>query len=207
MVAWIQAPIFKQFFLQNDIAEDIKRCHQAIDSFLVTFNLTSHMETHKLVVEGEEKRQEDHQELVAYLSEMKHSGEITQQATLASAAEIREFMAYMQQVGTSAFFSPVLLLTEELLQKMGVYPVGDYRHRGLQQNLYSVQKSTGELLPKVELEHGEVRRVSTNPVGGSAAFDIWVGEYLGVEKCAIKVVRGIEVSPKIRDVSKLTLYF
>lgn len=83
---------------------------------------------------------------------------------------------------------------------MGTYPAGDFRHNGLQKNLYTIQKSSGQLLPKYELKHGEVRRVSSNPVGGSAAFDIWMGEYLGQERCAIKVVRGIEVTPKIREV-------
>ena len=99
-------------------------------------------------------------------------------------------------------FPPLVLnnVFDAFCQSMGSYPVGDHRHTGFQKNLYTMQKSSGQLLPKVELKHGEVRRVSNNPVGGSAAFDIWVGEYLGQEKCAIKVVRGIEVSPKIRDV-------
>ncbi|EJD03395.1 kinase-like protein [Fomitiporia mediterranea MF3/22] len=75
---------------------------------------------------------------------------------------------------------------------MGSYHVGDYRHRGLQTNLLTIQRTSGQLLPNVELKHGEVCRVGSNPVSGSAAFDVWVGEYLGQEKCAIKVVRGIE---------------
>ncbi|EJD03397.1 kinase-like protein [Fomitiporia mediterranea MF3/22] len=83
---------------------------------------------------------------------------------------------------------------------MGSCPVDDDRHRGLQTNLLTIQKTSGQLLPNIELNHGEVRRVSYNPVGGSTMFDIWEGEYLGQERCAIKVVRGIQNdAPKVRE--------
>ena len=84
---------------------------------------------------------------------------------------------------------------------MASYSTGDHRHTGIASNLYSVQQSTGELLPDIDLSHGEVRRLGSNPVGGSPAFDIWEGEYLGKEKVAIKIIRGIQVTPKVREVS------
>ena len=60
------------------------------------------------------------------------------------------------------------------------------------------------LLPEIVLKNGEAHRLGGFPVGGIAAFDIWEGEYLGEEKCAIKVVRGIELSDdKISMVSTL----
>ncbi len=79
--------------------------------------------------------------------------------------------------------------------------MGDRRHIDLQSNLYGVQRQTGQLLPHIDLRHGEVRRIGSHPVGGSPAFDIWEGEYLGREKCAIKVIRGIEVGPDVMRVS------
>ena len=84
---------------------------------------------------------------------------------------------------------------------MGRFEVGDRRHVDLGHNLYGVQQKAQQLLPNYDLRAGEVRRIGSHPVGGSPAFDIWEGEYLGTEKCAIKVIRGIEVSPRTRDVS------
>ena len=83
---------------------------------------------------------------------------------------------------------------------MGRYPQGDYHHTGLSQNLYGVQKASGQPLPKVELKHGEVRRLHGYPITGSAGFDIYEGEYLNQERCAIKVVRGLEVTDKMKGV-------
>ncbi len=78
--------------------------------------------------------------------------------------------------------------------------MGDRRHTDLASNLYAVQAASKQLLPNYDLKAGEVRRVGSHPVGGSPAFDIWEGEYLGREKCAVKVIRGIEVSPNTQKV-------
>ena len=86
---------------------------------------------------------------------------------------------------------------------MGCFEQGDRRHIDLARNLLGVQQRSGQLLPGIELKHGEIRRIGQHPVGGSAAFDIWEGEYLNGAKCALKVVRGVEVSPKIREVCYL----
>lgn len=183
MKIWVQKSTVSQFFLQNDIAEDVRRCNQAIDTFLESFNITSAMETHRWMTDFEKQRQEDHAEMIAYFSDVQNNQQISRETQVTMASDTAKILAMM----------------ERMQDFMGSYPVGDYRHRGLQQNLLTMQRTSGQLLPKVELRHGEVRRVSSNPVGGSAAFDIWQGEYLGQEKCAIKVVRGIEVTPKIRD--------
>ncbi|KAL5528090.1 hypothetical protein ACEPAF_7226 [Sanghuangporus sanghuang] len=180
IMAWIRASLFRQFLQQNDIAEDIKRCHQGIDAFLQSFNIASQMEMHNWMAKFNQQRQEDHNEMITYFSEINNSQQIMQATFISQMNEVKGMMGWMQE-------------------QMGSYPVGDYRHTGFQRNLYTIQQSSGQLLPRIELKSGEVRRVSNNPVGGSAAFDIWMGEYLGQEKCAIKVVRGIEVSPKIRD--------
>lgn len=82
---------------------------------------------------------------------------------------------------------------------MSRYEPGDRHHVELGSNLYNIQMRTETLLPNVDLKHGEVRRIGNHPVGGSPAFDIWEGEYLGREKVAIKVIRGVEVTPKVRE--------
>ena len=157
------------------------------------------MEMHNWMSKFEHQRQEDHNAMIDYFSELNNNQQIMQATLLAQMGEVKEMMGWMQEVLSSLCNAP--FPTQAPFQKMGSYPVGDYRHTGFQKNLYTMQQSSGLLLPRIELKSGEVRRLSNNPVGGSAAFDIWMGEYLGQEKCAIKVVRGIEVSPKIREVA------
>ena len=82
---------------------------------------------------------------------------------------------------------------------MSKFEQGDTRHIELGSSLYNIQTSTQTLLPNVDLKHGEVRRVGNHPVGGSPAFGIWEGEYLGREKVAIKVPHNVEVTPKVRQ--------
>ena len=84
--------------------------------------------------------------------------------------------------------------------------MGDYRHTGLATNLWSMQRASGQLLPKLELKNGEVRRVHNYPTTGSAQFDIFEGVYLGHAKCAIKVLRGIEATDKIKTVRPALLF-
>lgn len=59
---------------------------------------------------------------------------------------------------------------------------------------------THTLLPEIDLRHGEVRRLGSHPVGGNVSFDIWEGEYLNREKCVIKVIRGMEITPSVTKV-------
>ena len=84
--------------------------------------------------------------------------------------------------------------------------MGDKRHTDIQYNLYGIQTRSQQLLPNFELRAGEVRRMGTYPVGGSAAFDIWEGEYLGREKCAVKVIRSVDVNPDSMRVRSLVCF-
>ncbi|THH05036.1 hypothetical protein EW145_g5090 [Phellinidium pouzarii] len=180
MVGWSGLPKFKQFVLQGEISDDVRRCHQAIENFITTFQITSQLEIHSWMSSFDEERKKDKEETVHYLQDIKNNTDLIREAVTALPIEVAGMMGYMQTL-------------------MGNYEAGDRRHIGLATNLYDIQEKSGQLLPKVELKHGEVRRTSSHPVGGSAAFDIWQGEYLGRAKCAIKVIRGVEVSPKIRE--------
>ena len=94
----------------------------------------------------------------------------------------------------------------EMQQQMGTFTMGDTRHSKLAQKLLTLQENSGQLLPIIELKHGEVRKVGSNPVSGSATFDIWEGEYLGSKKCAIKVLHFGEVTDEEKAVRKDNTY-
>ena len=68
---------------------------------------------------------------------------------------------------------------------------------------YVGQQRSGQLLPDTELKHGEFCRIGQHPVGGSAALNIREGGYLDGAKCALKVVRGVEMLPETREVCSL----
>ena len=86
---------------------------------------------------------------------------------------------------------------------MGYFEQGDRWHIDLAQNLLGVQQHSGQLLPDTELKHGESCRIGQHPGGGSAALNIREGGYLDGAKCALKVVRGVEMLPEIREVCSL----
>lgn len=112
MVAWTNSPLMKQFFLQNDITEDVRRCHQAIDSFLQTFNITSAMEVHKWMAEFERNRQADQNETIGYLSDIKNNEELTINVINANHNELMGMMSRMQEVSSlSLLVSAVQSLT------------------------------------------------------------------------------------------------
>ncbi|KAH8119605.1 kinase-like protein [Phellopilus nigrolimitatus] len=177
---WTDSSVFKQLTLQDNIAEDIKCCHLAIESFLATFQITFSTGAEDWKTHFEVSRDQDHKEVVEYLSDIKNDAQLARETLAAKKADITNMMAYVQNL-------------------LGRYPQGDHRHSGLSNNLYIMQQTSGQLLPDYDLKHGEARRISSHPVESSGAFDIWEGEYLGKEKCAIKQVRCVEVTPEIRD--------
>ena len=107
----------------------------------------------------------------------------------------------MQEVSLFLYFDYVRLLRHiHSLQRMSRLQVDSARHKMLARELYSVQLKHKLLLPGVELKAGEVKRVGTQPIGGSAEFDIWEGLYLENEKCTLKVIRAASFTERQRTV-------
>ncbi|TDL26204.1 kinase-like protein [Rickenella mellea] len=178
MIAWAKLGKLKSFMMQAQIADDVQRCHQLITDCVDAYNIKAHREIQNWQAEFQINQKRDQDEIMSFLSDMQNQQAIENATRTAQYAEIKAFMTLMQD-------------------SLGNFEMGDRRHIDLQSNLYGVQRQTGQLLPHIDLRHGEVRRIGSHPVGGSPAFDIWEGEYLGREKCAIKVIRGIEVGPDV----------
>ena len=98
MTAWVNIPIYKQFLLQNEIAGDVKNCHQAIDALLTNFNITSQMEMHSWMANFEAKRQQDQDATMHYLGDVKNQGYLSEQAAQARHEEVMWVMTKLQDV-------------------------------------------------------------------------------------------------------------
>ena len=68
--------------------------------------------------------------------------------------------------------------------------------QGLSQNLYQLQKKSGQLLPNFNLNSGEVKRTSDFPVRGNATMDIYEGIYLGSERVSMKAIRAMKTDDR-----------
>jgi len=76
----------------------------------------------------------------------------------------------------------------------------DEKFQSLQANLLTVQQESKELPPGFEIAVGLFTKRSTNKaIAGSKMYDIYEGLYLGKEKCAIKVIRGVNTSAATRE--------
>ncbi|KAF5352122.1 hypothetical protein D9757_013277 [Collybiopsis confluens] len=173
MEGWANLGRVESFLKQYQIKEDIINCHEGITDCLNHFQLVSHMEIHHWQEEFESNAALDHQEVVALLSDIRESQTLIQDRVDSNSSMLGEMMALMQTA-----------LSENR-------HTADRTHNGIAANLYELQQHTQSLLPKLNLESGEVVRIGNFPVSGTAAMDIYEGMYLNREKVAIKVVRAV----------------
>ncbi|KAL5514114.1 hypothetical protein ACEPAG_2875 [Sanghuangporus baumii] len=80
---------------------------------------------------------------------------------------------------------------------MGNFAVDDERHVGLKKNLYTMQEYSGQLLPRIELKSGEVRRVGRNAIRGNAAFEIWEGDVAVTPIIRDQFLKEVEITRKV----------
>jgi hypothetical protein len=67
-------------------------------------------------------------------------------------------------------------------------------HHGLSGSLFEIQRKSGELLPQLHLQAGEVERISDMPWRQSNTIDIYEGRYLDSMKVYIKYLRLMSAS-------------
>jgi hypothetical protein len=173
MEGWVKLGRVHSFLQQNQIKEDILTCHEGINDCLTSFQLVSHTEIHAWQEEFATNAELDHQEVIAQLSDIHESQSLIQNKVDNNSVTLAQMMALLQTA-----------LSENK-------HTSDITHNGIAANLYELQRHTKSLLPKLNLESGEVIRIGNFPVSGTAAMDIYEGLYLNREKVAIKVVRAV----------------
>ncbi|KDQ64686.1 hypothetical protein JAAARDRAFT_28325 [Jaapia argillacea MUCL 33604] len=179
MNGWVAKDFFQSIVSQGSIADDIEACHFAITDCCNKFQIFAQIETSNWQNELAENQKRDHDQVIEYLADIKHKQEMMDDTLLKNSVMLQDIMKMMQNALVN-------------------FDEGDFHHSGLSMNLLSLQRKAGTLLPDLELAKGEVRRIGSFPVGGSAAMDIWEGMYLDEEKVAIKVLRAVNSTDKSR---------
>ncbi|KAF7331922.1 TKL/TKL-ccin protein kinase [Mycena kentingensis (nom. inval.)] len=173
MEQWGALSNIRAFIRQDEIAKDILNCNNALTDCFTNFQLTSQLAMHEWQSQLQLENERDKQELLGYLTNIENATQITQEATLATREDMHRIMALMQN-----------FMGENLR-------TADRVHTGLSSNLYDLSSKTRELLPDFYLNRGEVQRIGSFPISGTAAMDIYEGLYLQREKVAIKVIRAV----------------
>ncbi|KAJ7047565.1 kinase-like domain-containing protein [Mycena alexandri] len=172
MAVWANLGKIKSFIQQQDIAQDIKACHELLTDSLSTFHLISQVESHSWQAQFQMNAQADHLEFKAQLSNIENSQDIILAAVQAGNSDVKSLMSMVQQwLGD-----------------------GSRTHSEMANLLYDLQINTHEPLPDFHLRRGEVVRTGDFPVSGSVSMDIYEGRYLGREKVAIKVIRAVNLN-------------
>ncbi|KAJ7047567.1 kinase-like domain-containing protein [Mycena alexandri] len=96
MSGWAQTNKVQAFLHQAEVAKDIERCHNMLSDCLTSFQLVSHIEIHDWQAQFQLETQEDHRELVNYLTKIENSQSITNEALQSQGTDLRQLMSMMQ---------------------------------------------------------------------------------------------------------------
>ncbi|RXW25178.1 hypothetical protein EST38_g690 [Candolleomyces aberdarensis] len=178
MEKWAKMGKFKSYVNQDDIAREIVECHSSLSDCITKLQLTSQFEILEWQKEFSQRSKQDHQVLVEHLADVQAKQEISNDLLRNNNEMLRTLMTMMQTaMGENK-------QTAERIQ------------HGLSQNLYQLQKTSGQLLPNFNLNSGEVKRTSDFPVRGNATMDIYEGIYLGSERVSMKAIRAMKTDDR-----------
>lgn len=74
----------------------------------------------------------------------------------------------------------------------------DPRRKYIEKNLLAISRVTNGLPPEIDISGTVLRKEIFH--SGSKMYDVYVGSYMEEEKCAIKVLRTVETTDRIRTV-------
>ncbi|KAH7887898.1 kinase-like domain-containing protein [Phlebopus sp. FC_14] len=178
MDKWCSMSAFKRFLGQDELATAIQDCHLEINDCMTKLQISAALESQEWQSAFEANNERDKTEMISYLSDIRNSQQIIESTQQQHTQDIKFIMKLMQE---------------------NLSTTSSNNNRGLETNLYHLQKSSGKLLDNMELKRGEVRRIGQYPVSGTGAMDIWEGIYLNEEKVAIKILRAVHATPKSRQ--------
>ncbi|KAG6326209.1 hypothetical protein ID866_12880, partial [Astraeus odoratus] len=157
------------FFKQNELESDIADCHGEINDCLTKLQISVALDTLNWQEEFSSNVKMDHETMLEYLSEIKFGNDIIQHRVQQSHDDIQAIMGLLQQH----------------------LPIAGENNRGLETNLYRLQKYSRTMLVDMNLKRGEVRLVGRHAIGGTPTADIYEGLYLNEEKVAVRMIRAI----------------
>ncbi|EIN03835.1 TKL/TKL-ccin protein kinase [Punctularia strigosozonata HHB-11173 SS5] len=179
MMKWRDWNTLKNFVKQKEIKEEIDDSNAALSACAESLFLTSHLQMHQMQSDFTAVHAIDRMELFAALNRLEAQGEETNN-------QVFVIMNSVQQ---------------EILPSLSR---GDLRLTEILRLLFDLQTKYEQLLPNMNLNHGEVVRLQdgsqaqrfTTPVKGSANMDVYEGRYLDNCKVALKTIRSFLTGPK-----------
>ncbi|TDL26203.1 kinase-like protein [Rickenella mellea] len=180
MQGWKKLGVVKRFILQKTIADDVKNCHVLIDDTITKYSMKGQQEIIKWQAQFEMNSKKDQEHLVVLLTDVLKKQELFEELQRAQHDDIKLLLTMMQDL-------------------LGNVQAGTQRS-SLQSTLYDVQQQSLQLLPNIDLTHGEVTITGHNAVGERKGFydlEIWEGDYLGRAKCELRIIRDLQIDPEI----------
>lgn len=183
--SWSGMKSIERVIMAKRVEKEIGDCHTEIEMCLQELNVSAMIESSAWQHETTQARKEDHEELIEHLGDILQ-GQLETKESVESLN--KQFQQFQQEVAI-----PLMGVIQEAMPR---YEMGDYRHTELQAKLMNIKNVTGKLPPSTDLKGNEVRRLGQYPVAMGAQFDIWEGDFMGGEKVALKVLRGVSARPQ-----------
>ncbi|KAF9257179.1 kinase-like protein [Marasmius fiardii PR-910] len=134
--------------------------------------------------------QADHEEVIAYLSEIQDGQEIVKEL-------IRDYgdkILLEQKIELREMTEKIMKFMQESMGDLKTSSTNQYV--AISKILHDLQTSEKTLLPNLHLVSGEITDVENQAVYATASMDIYRGCYLHREKVAIKVIRVVNANEK-----------
>jgi len=177
VIEWANLNRMKSFMRQEQIAADIDKFNQTLDTHVVRFQIVSTLELNREQRRVNLYRQHDQEEVKEMLRSIVRSVD-----DLAAAVSNRDDVPALMQT-----------IQEELTDEQP----GTDEYRALRGGLNTLHNRTGILPPLTNLT-GQVTKLSDHPTAEGGTADIYEGQWVGDEKVMLKAIRHVESESAVR---------